>query len=112
MGYLAGLVLTLAVEVPVVVLAGRWLGTRAARTAAVALLASLVTHPLLWFVVAPVLDARLGLGGIVVAELLVVAAEAVVYDRCLCPPIGGAAAFWLSLLANAVSFLAGVVLLW
>jgi hypothetical protein len=112
MTYLAGLGLTLAVEVPVVVLAGLLFGTRPARTAVVAMLASVVTHPPLWFVVAPAFDAWLGPGGILLAEVLVVLVEAVVYDRGLRPPVGRAVALWLSVLANALSFLAGIVLLW
>lgn len=112
MSYLAGLGLTLAVEVPVVVLTGLRFGTRPARTAAVAMLASVITHPLLWFVVAPAFDAWLGWSGILVAEVLVVLVEAVVYERGLRPPVGRAVSFWLSLLANALSFLAGTLLLW
>ena len=67
MGYLTGLGLTLAVEVPVVVAVGLLLGTRPLRTGVVAAVASLLTHPPLWFVVAPALDAWLGPAGILVA---------------------------------------------
>ena len=110
MDYAAALGLTLAVEVPVVVLVAGQLGSAPRRAAVVALVASLLTHPVLWFVVAPAMDAWLGIWGIVLAEIAVVVAEAVVYQRGLRPPIGWAASLWLSLLANALSFGIGVAL--
>lgn len=112
MNYAVGLGLTLVVEVPVVVVVAGLLGVRPGRAAVVAVLASVLTHPFLWFVVAPVMDDWLGVRGVVVAEAGVVVVEAAVYHRGLRPPIGAAASFWLSLLANTLSFGVGILLLW
>jgi hypothetical protein len=110
MAYLAGIGLTLAVEVPVVVLVARLFGARPGRTALVAVLASLVTHPPLWFVVAPAMYDWAGPWGVVLAELGVVLVEAYVYHRGLRPPVGAAVSFWTALLANALSFGIGIAL--
>lgn len=104
--YLADLGLTLAVEVPVVVVVGRAIGVGARRAALVAVGANLLTHPLLWFVAAPWLHDHWGLAGVALAEAGVVAVEAAVYRRTL---ERSALAGWLALLANAASFGAGLV---
>jgi hypothetical protein len=104
--YLADLGLTLAVEVPIVVIVGRSLGVGARRAALVAVAANLLTHPLLWFVAAPRLHDAWGLTGVAVAEVGVVVVEATVYRRHL---DRGAVAGWLALLANAASLLVGAV---
>jgi hypothetical protein len=104
--YLADLGLTLAVEVPIVVAVGQSIGVRLRRAASVAVLANLLTHPLLWFLVAPRLHDAWGLAGVAIAELAVVVVEAAVYRRGL---DHGALAAWLAVLANSASLLAGVV---
>lgn len=110
MDYVAGLGLTLVIEVPVVVLVACLFGARPGRTALVAALASLVTHPPLWFVAAPRMYDALGPWGVVLAELGVVLVEAYVYHRGLRPRLGAAVCFWLALLANALSFGIGIAL--
>jgi len=116
--YLAALVLTLAIEAPVwallLPLAG---GTpprtgvpAAARAAAVGSVATLVTHPVLWFVAVPAL--RGAIGGSVVPVLVAEAGVCVVEgllvawwrraDRLTC--LGAAVA------ANATSLVVGLVL--
>jgi hypothetical protein len=112
MDYALGLGLTLLVEVPVVVISAVLLGAPVRRAAVLAVVASLLTHPVLWFVVAPVLDDWLGLWGLALAEAGVVAVEAAIYHRGLRPTISAGEAFCLSLLANALSFGVGVLLLW
>jgi hypothetical protein len=112
MDYALGLGLTLLVEVPVVAVGAALLGAPTRRAAVLALVASLLTHPALWFVAAPVLDDGLGLWGLALAEGVVVAVEAAIYHRGLRPAINAGEALSLSLLANALSFGIGVLLLW
>jgi hypothetical protein len=69
----AALLATLAVEVPLYAVALTALGlARPARAALLGAAVNLLTHPLLWWSLAP----RPGLGRFVVAEVLVWAAEA------------------------------------
>lgn len=111
LGYPAALGLTLLVEVPV------WTSlTRVAtdvswaRAVAAALLVNVVSHPLLWFVLVPGLDAATGstVVGVLVAEALVVVGEGglarLVVGRDLGVLLG------VSLAANALSLALGAAL--
>lgn len=108
MGFPAAYMLTLAVEVPAVVVVGVWLRLGSwPRILAAAVAANLVTVPLLWFVVAPVLEPRLGwLAAVLWGEALVVAAEAGIYAAWLrCRFL---LALAISLAANGLSVLVGL----
>jgi len=109
--YPVGLALTLGVELPLVLAVAHAVECGTRRTTLVALAANLLTHPLLWFVVAPWADDRLGLTGVLLAEGGVVVVEAIVYAHGLRPRIGGWLAGWLALLANAASLAVGVLVL-
>jgi hypothetical protein len=107
--YAADLGLTLAVEVPVVVVVARAVGLGRRPAIGAALLANLLTHPLLWFVAAPWMHDRWGLAGVCIAELGVVLVEAAVYTRRFGSVAGSWLASWLALLANALSWGIGIV---
>jgi hypothetical protein len=108
--YLGALALTLVLEVPLVVLGLGSLGVDRRRSALLAVVATLVTHPLLWFVVAPAFDDAAGLAGIVAAEVLVVLAEGAVFAVGARPRVGYDAALCVAVLANGVSFVVGLLL--
>ncbi|MGB8862042.1 MAG: hypothetical protein WCC60_22490 [Ilumatobacteraceae bacterium] len=108
MSYFADLGLTLAVEVPIVVAVAGRAAVRWSQALGAAALANVLTHPLLWFAVAPGFHQRWGLTGIGLAELGVVAVEGVVYSRGFGRRFGAALALWLAVLANAASFGAGL----
>jgi hypothetical protein len=111
LGYPAALGLTLLVEVPAwsaltrVVTAVSW-----ARAVSVALLVNVVSHPLLWFVLVPSLEAATAstVAGVLVAEALVVAGEAVVARLVVGRDLG--ALMGVSLAANALSLALGSAL--
>ncbi len=109
--YPVGLALTLGVELPLVLAVAHAVECGTRRSTLVALVANLATHPLLWFVVAPWADDRLGLTGVLLAEGGVVVVEAIVYAFGLRPRVGAWLAGWLALLANAASLATGVVVL-
>ena len=102
--------LTLAVEVPAVVGAAAAMGLgRWPRTLVAAVVASAMTVPVLWFVLVPVLEPRLGwLTAVLIGEGAVVAVEAGLYSLWLHCDLAPAIA--LSLGANGLSVLAGLVL--
>ena len=108
MSFLLAVLVTLAVELPVLWLLARFVfrltrvSTR--RLFAVGVLASVVTLPLLWFVLPRLLPAQPAL---VVGEGLVVVLEALCYWRLLPSRLG--AAIGLAVIANVASFLVGVV---
>lgn len=109
MSYVVDLGLTLVVELPVIVGIAHACGAGWRRSAAVALAANLLTHPVLWFVAAPWLHDQLGIGGLLLAEGAVVLVEAFVYARWLRPRLGTWLVVWLALLANALSVALGIV---
>ena len=101
------LVLTVVIEVPVTVLllAGR--AGRDRTVAAMALLADVTSHPVLWFLLLPAFDAALPwFVAVVLAELVVVGYEAALSRRWLATawPLAGAAA----LATNAASVAVGL----
>lgn len=110
MGFPAAYVVTLLVEVPAVVAVGTWLRLATLqRLAASAVVANLVTVPLLWFVVMPVLQPHIGwLAAVLWGEALVVVVEAAIYAVWLRCGVLMAAA--LSLGANGLSVLVGLLL--
>jgi hypothetical protein len=71
--------------------------------------ASALTHPYVWFILPPLLVPKLGYWGYVaLVEVLVVIVEAAVF---LCLGVPRRRAFLVALAANALSFLAGLLLL-
>lgn len=101
---------TILVEVPIVVALVVLLGIATWRRALVAaLVANLLTVPLLWFVAFPLLDPVVGwLGAVLVGEALVVIGESAVYTRVLgCAVL---AAGGIALGANGCSVLVGLLL--
>lgn len=110
MGFPSAYALTLAVEVPAVVAVGAWLRVGSlGQLSAAAVSANVVTVPVLWFVVVPLLQPRVGwLAAVLWGESLVVVGEAAVYAvwlRC-----GVILATGLSLGANGLSVLVGLAL--
>jgi len=106
--YLGDLGITLAVELPVVAVVAHAAAVRVRSAIAAGLLANALTHPLLWFVVAPWAHDRLGLAGVAIAEVGVVAIEAAVYCRRL-RELGVGLCVALAVLANALSWGVGMV---
>ena len=105
--WLRSLLLTLAVEVPVYVLVARtWVA--AWRAGGVGALASLATHPALWFLWPRVVHGSYT-AYIVSGELLVACAEAALFF-VLARPGRWSRAVAASFLANGASYLAGVLL--
>jgi hypothetical protein len=105
--YLLGLALTLAVEVPVVLLLLRRRGWK--RVLAAALVANLVSHPLLHFVLPRIVSPMARGQFILVGEIGVFVLEALIYWAVLRPrpwPLAVAAAA----LANAASYSIGLLL--
>ena len=101
MSYLAALALTVLVEVPVYVV-----GLRVSARGAAAV--NLVSHPLAWFVLWPVLRSLIGDGAAFVAVEAAVCVGEWAAVRRLADPARVAA---VVLLANAVSLLAGALVL-
>jgi hypothetical protein len=109
--YLGALALTLALEVPPVVLGLGSLGVDRRRSLVLAVVATLATHPLLWFVVGPALDDLAGLLGLVGAEVAVVLVEAAVFSvGGRQARVGHGSALCVAALANGVSFAVGLLL--
>jgi hypothetical protein len=98
--------LTQVVEIPIVVFATRAAGAPAWKRAALAFLATLATHPIVWFVV-PELElgdaARISL-----SEAWAFGAECLLYRLCF-DALSWRGAAAASALANAASFAVGVV---
>ena len=103
----AALGLTLAIELPVVLLAAGRLRVRWQRGLAAGLLASGLTHPLAWWVSDQLGPRDYGLW-IVFLEILVCLVESAIFRVVM--QLAWRWALALSLLANAVSALAGIVL--
>jgi hypothetical protein len=108
--YLGALALTLALEVPLVMLGLGSLGVDRRRAVVLAVVATVVTHPLLGFLVGPALDDVAGLLGIVAAEVAVVLVEAAIFVVGSRVPIGYGSALCVAALANGVSFAVGLLL--
>lgn len=107
MPWLSAFVLTQLVEAPLFAhaLRDRPVGPRAA----LALLPSTLTHPILWFVLFPPLRHALGyVGAVLVGELVVVVTEGVVLTSFLAGRDRLLRAFATSLLANVLSTTVGL----
>src|SRR5215210_7171982 len=108
--YAAALLLTLAIEVPIV--AGglaRWYRVPAARGVILAIVASTLTHPIVWFVLPPMLVPTIGsLGFLLVAEGFAWLAEAAIF--WLATRRDPFELLLLSLVANLTSFTVGGLL--
>ena len=105
--YAVALALTLAIETPIVALAlARWYRVRPARGAALALIGSVLTHPIVWFVLpAPLIPAVGSLGYLLAAEGFAWLAEAAVFWLATRrDPFG---LLLVSLMANTSSFMVG-----
>ncbi len=100
--------LTVLVELPVMTLGTRDLGLPLPRRLAVALLAQVLTHPLVWFAFPPLFRASPELG-LWLSELFAFAAEALLYALTL-RNIGWTRAVALSGLANGLSLGLGTAL--
>ena len=98
--FLVALGITLAIEVPIV-----WGFVRKWRAVVVGFLASALTLPYLWFVLAPYVDARYFLW---IGELSVIVVEAVIYFVLL--RVKWWVAVMASVLANVLSYFFGVEL--
>lgn len=105
--WLLAFVLTLVLEMPVAVWVGRRLEARPARRVGASILGNCVTHPAVWFVF-PRLPWPWPLV-IAVAETWAWLAEAAVY-RGLLRDASWRASLLLSLVANGLSFGAGLLL--
>jgi hypothetical protein len=106
--FVAALLITLIVEVPVVwALSAYALKLEASdvRIALTALLASVLTLPYLWFIAPATLDAHYA---VYVGEVLVILVEAILYKVLLRTSLRSA--LLLSLIANCLSFVAGLLL--
>jgi hypothetical protein len=108
--YAAALLLTLAIEVPIV--AGglaRWYRVPAVRGVLLAILASVLTHPIVWFILPRLLVPAIGsLGYLLVAEGFAWLAEAALY--WLATRRDPFELLLLSLVANLASFTVGGLL--
>lgn len=106
MSWWVGFALTQAIEMPIYLLGMRRSAFPLAWRVGIAFGASALTHPIVWFVLPELLEARWGYWTFVaIAEVFAVVAEAL-YLRAL--KIEGA--WGLSLVANAASALTGLVL--
>jgi hypothetical protein len=98
--------LTAAIELLVAIPLLRDAGSLPRRATAV-LVANLTSHPIVWFVIARVITERSVM--VPVAEAWAIASEAVVYALVF-PALPRARALGISGVANATSFLVGLVL--
>ena len=109
MSQAAAMLLSLLTEAPAAAAATRGLGWGSApRAAAVALLGTCATHPVLWDAFWELYPAFGYWPAVAIGEAGVVAVEALFY--ALLVPLPWRRAVGLSLLANAVSFSAGLAL--
>ena len=108
--YPVALALTLAIEVPIYTLFLMKMYEQPGRRAATAgLLVNLATHPVVWFVLYPLLEPRAGYTGYaMIAELFAWGTEALLLSIWSGRRDGRLAV--LSLLANGASYLASVLL--
>jgi hypothetical protein len=108
--YAVALLLTLAIEIPMAA-AGlhRWYRVPAVRGVAIAAAASVLTHPVVWFVLPAWLLPSVGsLGYLLIAEGFAWLAEAAIFWLTTRrDPVG---LLLLSLLANLASFTTGAIL--
>lgn len=110
LAYAVALLLTLAVETPIVTVAlARWYRVPAARGVTIAVGASLLTHPVVWFVLPQFLVSTVGSTGyLLVAEGFAWLVEAGIFWLAIRrDPIG---LLLLSLVANLASFTLGGLL--
>jgi hypothetical protein len=104
-GWLAAFLLTLAVEVPLVLLLLRRTERERIRLAILVVFANLATHPIVWFVISQV--ALVGtIGYILLAEIWATAAEALFYWIAL-RSLSARRAVAVAVAANVSSFLVG-----
>lgn len=107
-GWFVAFLITLAVEVPVVVVLARRAEPSLARLALLALFANLATHPIVWYVIS-----QLWLVGtvpyVLVAEGWAVAAEALFYAVTI-RALTAQRAVVIAVVANGASFLAGRII--
>ena len=106
--WFAAFVLTLAVELPVVLLLLRRWEPDLARLAVLVVIANLATHPAVWFVFTQLLDAGTT-EYTLVAEAWAVGIEAVCYAVTI-PGLGARRAIAVAFVANGASWLVGWVL--
>ncbi|MFN8636258.1 MAG: hypothetical protein U0893_20610 [Chloroflexota bacterium] len=108
--YLSALLLTLAIEAPIVAYGlARWYRVRTALGIVLGLVASLVTHPVVWFVLPPLLVPWVGIFGYLLgAEAFAWLVEAAVFWLALRRDWPGL--LLVSLCANLASFTVGAVL--
>ena len=110
LAYAAALLLTLAIEIPIATVGlARWYRVPAARGVPIAAAASLLTHPVVWFVLPGLLTPAIGGPGyLLVAEGFAWLVEAAVFWLATRrDPVG---LLLLSLVANAASFVVGGLL--
>jgi len=98
---------TVAVELLVAIPLLRGEGSLARRATAIGV-ANLASHPIVWFVIARVIASRTPM--ILIAESWAIASEAVVYALVF-PTLSRTRALGVSGVANAASFLTGLVLM-
>jgi hypothetical protein len=104
-GWFTAFVLTVAVEVPIVLVLLRASEPRLVRVAGLAVFANLATHPVVWYVISQLLLVGT-VAYVVAAELWAVAVEAVFYRIAIVElPLGRAAL--VAVAANAASFAVG-----
>ena len=108
--YLIALLLTLAIEIPIVAFGlARWYRVPAARGASIGAVASLLTHPIVWFALPGLLSPAVGgLGYLLAAEGFAWLVEAGIF--WLATRRDPVRPLLLSLVANAGSFVVGGLL--
>jgi hypothetical protein len=104
-GWFAAFVLTLAIEIPIVILLLRRTEPDIVRLGALIVFANLATHPVVWYVITQVLLVGT-LTYTLVAETWAIAAEAVFY-RVAFRDLSARRALVVAVAANATSWLAG-----
>jgi hypothetical protein len=107
-GWFAAFLVTVAIEIPIVVVLVRRVEPDAGRVAVLTLFANLATHPIVWFVITQLVLVGT-LGYTVVAESWAVVAEAVFY-RVAIRGLSSGQALLVAVVANGASFLAGLLI--